>query len=131
MENKYKLRWRFDFADKAAYKAGQWSQPATQTGDMASVINKTGLVRAAIEGKCLQTLQVVVLAECDGWDFVNFQWMAAMRMGLNGRVRDPHMLRGIRLITRDLNMEVLLNGDIQIQPRTPVQLSTQFEQHAK
>lgn len=118
---RYLLRWRFDFGNGRPEKYGQWSRPATRNEDMAAFVNKDGIVRAAIEGKDIETREVRVLAECDGWDFVNFQWMAEARMGFGAAAPGPlaaHRLVGLKLVTREVELQVNEAGDVHVAARS-------------
>src|SRR3990172_4226027 len=72
LKETYLLRWRFDFSDKPT-RYGVWNSSI----EPAWSVNKNNLVRASIEGKDMQTRETRIIAECDGWDFVNFEWVAA------------------------------------------------------
>lgn len=111
--DKFKLRWRFDFASGLT-RYGMWSLPAQTQEDMAAYQNKEGLIRASIEAQDILTADVKTLAECDGWDFLNFQWLAA-RFGM---YVGWDKIIGLKLITREKVITVLASGDIKMQPRT-------------
>jgi len=111
----YLLRWRFDYLDRPT-KYGQWSRAATLETDMAYFQNKEGLVRASVEGKDILTREIKTLAECDGWDYVNFQWMAELRMRSDGYGTSQHV--GLKLVTRDFWIEVYARGNVLRVPRT-------------
>lgn len=118
----YKIRWRFDFADRSS-KCGMWSQPATRDEDKACFVNTTGLVRASIEGKEYQPSgfedKVVTLAECDGHDFVLFKWNAVFLGGtIPGKGPGKHMLLGLKLVTRDIEVDVYPNGETRVSQRS-------------
>jgi hypothetical protein len=109
---KVKLRWRFDFPDKAP-SIGMWSLPAQRPEDMAAYQNKEGLVRASIETQDIITQEIKTLAECDGWDFLNFQWISA-RFGL---YQGWAKIVGLKLITRDYEIIVFDSGEIERRER--------------
>ena len=54
LQPKYLLRWRFDFID-GTYKFGGWNNPGKTNAMHAWRVNKTGLIRATIEGKDILT----------------------------------------------------------------------------
>jgi hypothetical protein len=83
---------------------------------MAYFQNKEGLVRASVEGKDILTREIKTLAECDGWDYVNFQWMAELRMRSDGYGTSQHV--GLKLVTRDFWIEVYARGNVLRVPRT-------------
>ncbi len=111
----YLLRWRFDFADRPS-KMGMWSQSGTRDEDKASFVNTTGLVRASIEGKDIATREVKVLAECDGHDYVVFKWNAAF-ISTGSFATGQHVLTGLKLVTRDFELDVFPSGDVKILAR--------------
>lgn len=111
----YLLRWHFDYVGNLP-KYGQWSRAASRQEDMAYCQNKEGLVRASVEGKNVVTREVVTLAECDGHDFVNFQWMAEFRAKSDGSGTYHHV--GLKLVTRENWVEVYTRGQVKIVPRT-------------
>jgi len=113
----YLLRWRFDFAGKPC-RYGMWSLPATREQDMASRVNTENLVAASIEGKDVQTRAVKTLVECDGHDFVVFEWNAAYVGGINPAKGGLQMTVGLKLVTRDLEINVYPSGDVQVVRRS-------------
>ena len=97
-----------------------WSKSTNNPSDMASFQPKDGLVRAAIEAKDVSTREVKTIVECDGWDFVNFQWDAEFRtqMGaVNGM--GVHTLVGLKMVTRDYWISVnQFTGKVRTIKRT-------------
>lgn len=118
----YRLRWRFEFTNKAA-KYGQWSKPAARTEDTAAYVNKEGLLFAVIEGECMQSNQIERIVECAGWDFVNFEWVQtfAPPRAMKGSVVVPmprsNWLMGLSLVTREEVTEVYFDKSINVKPR--------------
>ena len=125
IDRRYRLRWRFDFADKPT-KTGIWNNSGGQQkegfGSSAWCVNKTGLVRAAVEAENQQTWEVSVLAECDGWDFVNFAWIATtpapFMLGALDALEIQGQVTGLVLETRELNHRVRVDGSQQIVQKT-------------
>lgn len=121
---KYRLRWRFDYLDKTA-KWGMWGHPGPK-GDnhtKAWCHNRGKVVRACIEGKDIVTQQIVVLAECDGHDFVNFEWAAAASLpGIIapgfGSLKPRSRVVGLTLVTREWRIEIIDTGEFERKPRT-------------
>lgn len=97
-------------------RTGQWSRAATLETDMAYYQNKEGIVRASIEGKDVITREITTLAECDGWDWVNFQWMAIFAARSDGVGQHHHV--GLKLVTREFWIEVYAKGGVRKLPRT-------------
>lgn len=108
---KYLLRWCYDYPQGAV--SGGWSG----TGISAWDKNKSGLLRARIEGKDLVTKEVKTLAECPGVDFRVFQWMAAAMVpsGMSGTIRPMTKLIGLKIMCRDTEIAVLDTGEIQVR----------------
>lgn len=115
---KFDLRWRFDFAARPE-KYGKWSAPGNTPEVKAHLQMKEGLTRASIEGRDVETGAIGVIAECDGHDFVNFQWMAcAMAPGAAvGVVRPLHMLVGLKIVTREWHLCAYADGRLIKRPR--------------
>jgi len=115
----YRLRWRFDFADRPS-RRGMWSNPGNAV-DSAAMVNKTGLVRAAIEAEHRETFATTTVLECDGHDFVNFEWIAgtpAPHLGFAGTAHLKGMIIGLSLVTSDLLQSVHIDGQITQRERT-------------
>jgi hypothetical protein len=91
---------------------------------MACFQNKTGLVRASIEGKNIQTREFRVFAECDGHDFCNFEWLAgvAAPLGVVGKLQGTNI--GLVLVTAHERCTVEMNGDIRVSKRTEAEKKT-------
>jgi len=121
------MRWRFDYANRPS-KWGKWSSPGKTPEVMAYTQNKEGVIRACIEIRDVTTQEIKPLVECDGWDFVNFQWIAiAMTPGnFMGEVRPVHALVGLKLITRDNEFAAFANGRVMTKIRTEKQKEMNF-----
>lgn len=121
---KYRLRWRYDYSGRPS-KFGMWGHSGPQN-DMATKAwchNKEGLTRACIEGKDVYTQRIVTLAECEGWDFVNFEWMVnaslpAMLAPGFGSVKPRSRIVGLTLVTRDWRVDIVDTGEVERRPRT-------------
>lgn len=116
---KYVLRWRYDYSNAPA-KYGIWSRPGNTPEVQAWRQNKEGLVRASIEAKDISTKEQRTLAECDGWNFVNFQWIAVASTPalFKGSVTPLTRLVGLKLMTRESMVEVYDTGEIKVLPRS-------------
>lgn len=119
IEFKYKLRWRFDFATKPT-RRGLWLQAGTQDSDKACFVNKDGLIRASIEAENVQTYELKTLAECVGPDFCNFEWDAVVSVPgfVRSAITQKGHIIGLRIVSRDFNTIVYVNGDVHVKPRT-------------
>ena len=109
---KYLLRWCYHFNGSKPSVRGQWS-PGGSEGDAASV-SREGLRCAVIEAKDIRTREVFPLYECDGQDFVIFQWIATQ--SYSGFSRGAHSVDGLRIIARDQYIEAMVNGDVNPFP---------------
>lgn len=111
----YLVTWRFDFSGDKPSRVGMWSMPAVLQSDMAAYVNKEGLIRASIQVKNCATREVTTLAEVDGWDFCNFEWIAQGRLpggpGFGSKQLQSQVV-GLRLRARDSLYEVFTNGHV-------------------
>lgn len=73
---------------------------------MAAFQNGEGLLRASIEAQSVLTNEVVTVAECDGYDFRNFQWISAA-FGFTG---SNAKVVGLSMWTRDERCSVFVDG---------------------
>lgn len=121
------LRWRFDFSDGKPSRFGMWSRPATRREDMAAYVNKTGLTRAAIEAKHIITREIVTVAECDGHDFITFQWLSSARFSGIGHQLLSQQVYGLRLVSRDNFYDATVNGALNIVARPEDQKNFNYE----
>lgn len=111
--DRLRLRWRFDFSNRKP-RFGQWTRPASRKEDMAAFNHSQNLVRASIEAQNIATGEILPIAECDGHEFVNFQWISAL-FGLEG----GHVkIVGMALTTRDYRAEVYVDGTSKVEPRS-------------
>ena len=118
--NKYLLRCRFDFANRPTWFS-QWDKSGDMPCDKACFQNKEGLIRAAIEGKDRDTRQTVVLAECDGHDFNNFEWAATAPMAgmaVKGSQQLVTTNVGLILVTRSERVIIGMDGSCKIETRS-------------
>lgn len=116
---RYRLRWRFDFANRPS-KYGMWNAPGPGASTQAWSQNKEGMVRASVEGEDLRTKETKILAQCDGHDFRNFQWMAVGRLrGFptdTANVRPITHLVGMKILTTDTEICVFGSGQVETAP---------------
>lgn len=116
-----RIRWRFDFLNNKTMRCGYWSRAGDAHGGHAWSVDKTHLLRACIEVEDKRTWKVYAAAECDGHNFVNFEWVAGTRAPLNP-VRpvalEPQIV-GMKLVTRDNVATVLMDGSpVVVRART-------------
>lgn len=131
LEHFYDMRWRFDFKDRPSIICKKWG-PSKDPEHQAWNKNKEGLVRACIEGKDRASGVVVTLTECDGHDFVNFQWIAEATTGLSfkrkisGNLPTMHRLLGMALVTREWLYAVSPTGEVFKKARPEAQKKINF-----
>lgn len=111
--DKLRLRWRYDYLDKPS-RCGVWSRPADHVGDMAAFNNKGIVVAALIEAQDVHTDAVRVVAECQGADFVNFEWIAAT-VGYDAAYSK---IMGLTLVTRNERCSVYVDGSASVTKRS-------------
>lgn len=121
------LRWRFDFAGRPS-KYGHWGRSEANPQGMAAFQLKEGLVRAAVEGKHQVTKESKIFAECDGWDYNVFKWMATAHapVFMRGEVTPYTRCVGLKLVTRDKEIEVYDTGDVLISKRDTQEMGIHY-----
>lgn len=114
----FRLRWRFDFAD-GRIKRGVWNGASPRAEDGAWAVNKTGLLKALVEGEDIASSELHVLAEAPGPDYVSASWEAYSRMpggglppGMNAVKLRP-VIAGLTLILRDEAVSVYVDGRVE------------------
>jgi len=100
----YRVRWRFDYLNRPS-TYGIWNVPGP-AANQACFQNKEGMIRASIEGEDVKTREIKALAECDGHDFRNFQWMAVGRM-----LHMPRAGESMKPLTNLVGMKLLTTND--------------------
>ena len=111
----YRLRWRMDFKNRPS-AIGMWDIDPPDIKQKACFQMREGLIRAAVEGKHQITREVVTLAEVDGWDFCNFQWLALWQGNPGGGGYQRHY--GLAIQSRDWIIEVRFNGQVFRESRS-------------
>jgi hypothetical protein len=133
LEPLYRLRWRFDYADRAS-KCGMWCYASNRPEEMACFQNTTGLVRACVQAENLKTWETEDVVECDGHDFVEFRWVTAVSMNplmLQGSFTSPGTIVGLELITRAKRATALVNGKLLVRERTAEEMLNNLDQYRK
>lgn len=109
--DRWLYRWRFDFHHKPT-KFGGWQGSSNRTEDMASFVNKDGLAFARIEGKHFLTREVKVFAECQGWDFLNFEYLACL---ISNNRSSLNFVYGLRLRTDKELISCFADGSVKVE----------------
>lgn len=107
----YRLRWRFDFRGKNTIYGG-WNSASTNPRDMAAFVNKTGLVRASIEGEMIGSYALKILAEIEGQRYVSMSWLMAASLPVfnPGRFQTQGSIIGLSMFTEIEQYMVYING---------------------
>lgn len=103
----YLLRWRFEFKDKPAV-FGMWNSNAITAWDK----NGEGLSKVLIECKSTVTKETRVVAECEGHEYRNLQWVAtaAVPSSFSGTVTPLSKCTGLKILTTDEEVAILTTG---------------------
>lgn len=116
---RFTLRWRFDYSNGRPSAYGEWND--TSEGK-AALVTKDNLRRAAIEAyDPAACAGVIVAAECDGWDFVNFAWVSIVSLAC-----PENRVIGLSLTTREEIFEVYFSGSGSRRQRTADEKKLQF-----
>lgn len=123
----YRLRWRFDFDGKPT-KFGGWNAARQNPHEMAAFVDKTGLVRASIEGELIGAWIVKTLFECDGHLYSSTEWNMAASIPAflpkSDMIR-PGSVIGMSMLTANEKITVFVDG--QIKRRALNNYETQFK----
>jgi hypothetical protein len=114
----YNLRCVFEYAKDIPTWKSQWNRSGDNATDSAFMQTKNGLLYAVIEGKNIITKEIVRIVEYPGYDFCNFQWVAASFVPVNspkGQLQSK--LIGLALVTRDNVVTVFRDGSVKIDQR--------------
>lgn len=114
----FRLRWRFDFAD-GRVKRGVWNGASPRNEDGAWAVNKTGLLKALVEGEDINTSEVRVFVDVPGQDYVSASWEAYSRVpgggippGMQAMKLRP-VVAGLTFTLRDEAVSVYVDGRVE------------------
>lgn len=129
----YRLRWRFDYVNRPT-RRGIWDGVGPEGGvESAWRQPKDGLIAALIEGECMKTHEVYVLAEVRGQDYAFAQWDSHVRtgpgIGLKRDFKPFRMTHGLALLTRDERVTVFIDGTVARRPLTDEERGFNFYEH--
>lgn len=129
----FRLRWRFDFADGRVVR-GVWNGASPRHEDGAWAVNKTGLLKALVEGEDIATSELSVLAEVDGQDYMSAQWEAYSRMpGIMGQMPTAMKLRptvaGLTYVCRNEAVSVYVDGRLERRPLRDEEKNLKLREH--
>lgn len=122
-EVKFLLRWRFDFFDSKPARYGIWNHAGTSELDYAWCVNKTNLLRASIESKCIVNNTIRPVVEVDGPEFVNFKWVGCVKMPINFKNKIKKQTCspinvGLTLVNREHEITFFIDGQLKIEERS-------------
>jgi hypothetical protein len=96
-----------------------WNQSGPNPSDAAWRQPKDGLAYAFIEGKHRITKEIRLFAQCDGFDFCNFEWIgAASSPGvIKQGIKLATFVVGLSMVTRNARLIVMRNGQMRVDRR--------------
>lgn len=110
------FRWGFEFASKPS-KVGGW-HPATRFEDMASAVNKDGLLWAYVEGKhWTYRDQQRIFARVAGQDFINFEHLSIWA-SVAGKKTAVNHVYGMRIQARNEVITCYDDGSVTHEKRS-------------
>lgn len=114
------VRWRFVFNDNRPDKVGMWSAHGNDESTWAWCHNRENLSKAIIETKDFISREIKQVVVCDGWNFVNFQWVGGVSINpMNVKAGNGRSaILGLTLLTRDKKVTVRIDGKISTIDRT-------------
>lgn len=112
--NRWMFRWGFEFLNRPS-RIGGWF-PASRVEDMASSVNKDGLLWAYIEGKHWTFRdQSRIFARVPGPDFINFEHLAVLITQADGR--SIQHTYGMRIQARNEIINCFEDGSVKHERR--------------
>ena len=115
---KQHLRWKFTFSDHKIDRIGMWDKPGILQTDQAWCQNKDKLNLAIIEAKKICSPEIKPILMCEGWNFVNFEWVYGCMVNLQNISQQSTTIIGLAITTRKEKITVGSDGKITRRPRT-------------
>lgn len=136
MSVRYKLRWRFDYSDGKRSRWGMWdsSGPKEDVATKAAYQPRENMSFASVEGKNVETGEIVTLLQVPGQDFMVFQWDAAAFInpfGVGRPVTPPTRLTGLRLVSRNAEYVVRSTGVTETYPLSEAAKTINFATYGR
>lgn len=130
----YRLRWRFDFIDRPS-KFGIWNGASNNFSDSAAAVNKSGLIRAIIEGEKTGDWVVRPLLEMDGHAYVTSQWVrlanASQLMSSDVQKASlPSSLVGLSFLSSDKKYTVYVDGTCSVIDLPKNRMNIKLKEHS-
>lgn len=133
-KHRYRLRWRFDFANKPS-KVGVWNGASDLLSDKAAFVDKTGLIRAAIEVEDRLGCIVKPLVEVDGHRYASAKWLTATnlpaffrRSKVTSMKRQPAII-GLQFLTDSHKVSAFVDGSVSFRDLTDHEKKFNLEEH--
>ena len=116
----YRLRWRFEYSDGKPPRYGIWD---FTDGDRVAELsawraNAENCLFAVVEAECVYSHETTRVIECPGADFVNFAWVGAQAINVDGSGNIPLMIIGFQIVTRDQKVTAFRDGRTHIEARS-------------
>lgn len=128
----YRLRWRFDFADRQS-KMSQWNYASqNDVKAMAAFVKKDGLIRASIEGEKVGSWVIRTLFECDGHEYASMEWMTATSVPvfINKTVIRAGQMIGLSILTAKEKTTVFIDGQVKKRPLDQYETKMNLTEHS-
>lgn len=116
MQRLYKLRCVFYYEDGKIWR-GMWDKSGTALSDMAAGQPLSGLTKACIESKSLESAQTTEVVACEAKNFRRFQWLAIARspMIVHGQVTVTGTICGLTIETGNERVTAFVDGTTHIE----------------
>ena len=104
------VRWSLIYRD-GKKRHGLWNEPGVKDDpkSQAWLQPTKGLAWACVEALHIATRKTFILAECNGQDYCQFQWIGTVP--LRGGDHVPK-IRGMVLVSRDMEFDVYMSGEV-------------------
>jgi len=130
----WRLRWRFDFIDKAP-RIGIWNGTSGSEKDSAWAVDKRGLKSASIQGEFHRDYIVKTFWFCPGEDYATMKWEGAVNipgvLGFQGEVKLAPRIIGLSLLSRSERITVFVNGEITKRPINEDEAKFKIYEHSR
>lgn len=110
------LRWKFTYSDHKIDRIGMWDKPGVMQVDQAWCQNKDHLNLAIIEAKKIMSPEIKPIVICEGWNFVNFEWVYGCAVNL-GNLSQPQATTILGLAITTINEKITVGSDGKITKR--------------
>ncbi len=115
------IRWKFEYFDGKPNKFGAWNSMGSDKSTWAWCASKENLKYAIIEEKDFITRVIKERVRVDGYNFINFNWLAGTSFQPFSQIQEakqPGYIIGLSLTTIDEVITVGIDGKISRRFRT-------------